>query len=142
MANAALIFAGVIAAIVGFLLLFSLVSRATAAAAKRTIVAKFPADVIVFADDMANNFGLTSKGALQMRGNGGLVLTRDALTFLPLVGSNELHIPLADIKQVSTVRSHLGKSVGRKLLKIDFRDDSVAFFVPDVPAWIKRLPQG
>lgn len=141
MASAALIFAGVVALLFVLVVIISIASRATAAAARRTIASKFPADVIVFSDEMANFFGLTSRGVLQMRGNGGLVLTRDALAFLPLVGSHELHIPLADIKRVSTVKSHLGKTVGRPLLKIDFGDDSVAFFVPDVAAWIKHLPQ-
>lgn len=133
-----MIVAGVIAFVAVLMLVFSAVTRATAASARRKIDARFPADSIVFSDDLANFFGRTSKGVLQLRGNGGLVLTRDALWFLPIVGE-EMSFPLAEITKVSTVKSHLGKTVGRPLLKVEWAEDSVAFFVRDVNAWLQQL---
>jgi hypothetical protein len=136
--NVALILAAVIASVALLMLVFSAIARATAASARRKIDARFPADSIVFSDDVANFFGRTSKGPFQLRGNGGLVLTRDTLWFLPIVGE-EMSFPLAEITKVSTVKSHLGKTVGRRLLKVEWADDSVAFFVRDVNAWQQRL---
>lgn len=126
----------VVAAVVAVLVV---IQRATAASARQAIADRVPAEAILFADEMANNFGVTSKGAAQLRGNGGLVLTREHLWFIPLVAMDELKIPRADIREVTSVRSHLGKTVGRALLKVDWGTDSAAFYVKDVPGWIERL---
>lgn len=91
------------------------------------------------ADLRANFFGIESKGAAQLRGNGALVLTKDALHFYQLVPRRDFRFPLADIRSMELVRSHLGKSVGYKLLKVHFTQDgaadSVAWFVPDPEGW-------
>lgn len=98
---------------------------------------------IVFKDVRANNFGLESKGAMQARGNGALVLTARELHFFQLVPAREFRIPLDSIVEVKTVRSHLGKSVGRALLYVAFavdgRQDAMAWSVVDVEAWLSKL---
>lgn len=92
---------------------------------------------------MANSFGVESKGVMQLRGNGGLVLTRDELHFVPLAGGTEVRFPLRAIRSVGTVRSHLGKTIGRSLLKIEWQDadrvDAIALHVRDVQRWVQRL---
>ena len=59
-----------------------------------------------------------------------------------LVGS-ELRIPLANVLEVKTVKSHLGKTVGRPLLHVRYREgdgeDSAAWFVPDVEEWKRGI---
>jgi hypothetical protein len=110
----------------------------------RARVAKvYSADEIVFQDLRASNFGVESKGPSQLRGNGALVLTADRLHFFQLVPDREIVIPLDTIKEVTTVRTHLGKTVGRKLLHVSFTveggNDSVAFSVASTDAWLSKL---
>jgi hypothetical protein len=94
-------------------------------------------------ETMANFFGEESRGPAQMRGNGGLVLTRDALVFHMLVPDRTIGIPLEDIREVSLVRSHLGKRVGRDLVHVryDVPDgtDAIAWFVRDPETWRREL---
>jgi hypothetical protein len=131
-------------AIAGFVLLSLLmrvlVSRVTAAGQRR-IDERFEPSAIVRADPAANFFGLTSRGPMQNRGNGALVLTATTLHFLPLVG-DELAIERADIKAVVTAKSHLGKTIGRSLLKVEFGDDSIAWLVTDLTGWLAALDAG
>lgn len=87
----------------------------------------------------ANFFGLTSKGLGQIRGNGALVLTPDQLYFTMFMPRREVTIPLGDIVSVSTPRTHLGKTMGMRLLRVDFRasdgEDAVAWAVRDLDDW-------
>jgi hypothetical protein len=105
----------------------------------KQIRAKLAGRTIIRESIGANFFGLSSKGLAQVRGNGALVLTPDQLYFAMFVPRRELTIPLADIVSVSTPRSHLGKTVGMKLLRVDFRvpagQDSVAWAVRDLDDW-------
>lgn len=103
------------------------------------VAANVPETEIVRRDLRANFFGLQSKGPAQLRGNGALVLTRNALRFFQLVPASEIVVPLADVREATLVRSHLGKSVGYSLLKVTFSSggttDSIAWFVPEAEAW-------
>lgn len=114
-------------------------------AADAAIDQAHPTEDIVLRDGMANSLGLESRGPVQLRGNGGLVLTRDELHFLPLVGVAEVRVSLDQIRKVSLVRVHLGKTVGRRLLRVDFGEgaatDAVAFSVHDPDRWIAELTQ-
>ena len=96
-------------------------------------------------DGMANSLGLESRGPVQLRGNGGLVLTRDELHFLPLEGVAEVRVSLDQIRKVSLVRVHLGKTVGRRLVRVDFgagaATDAVAFSVADPDRWLAELTE-
>jgi hypothetical protein len=90
----------------------------------------------------ANFYGQESKGVMQMRGNGTLVLTDTELYFDQWVLQREFRIPLASIQALETPSSYLGKTNFRPLLKVVFRDesgqsDSMGWLVPDVQA-LKR----
>ncbi len=95
-------------------------------------------------DDSANSFGVESRGAAQIRGNGCLALTADEVLFVMWLPLRELRISRDRITLVERARSHLGKRVGRPLLRVRFaddigRDDSVAWLVRDLPAWEAAL---
>jgi hypothetical protein len=129
---------GVVLSVLLLLFLLQAITKGVAAQARQRIEARFPAGDVVLSDDLANCFGFTSKGPLQNRGNGGLVLARDTVWFLPILG-DEWRLPVAKITAAERVSSHLGKTVGRPLLRIEWEGDSVAFFVRDVDTWITRL---
>jgi hypothetical protein len=107
------------------------------------VTAVYKPEEIVFQDLRANNFGLESKGAMQARGNGALVLTARELRFFQLLPARDVRIPLDSITEVKTVRSHLGKTVGRSLLHVSFtiegQQDAMAWSVVDVEAWLAKL---
>lgn len=95
---------------------------------------------IVAMDESANFLGLQSRGAAQIRGNGCLAATHDEILFLMWLPRRELRIDRARVTQVGRVRSHLGKTIFRDLLKVSFTNDegepdSIAWFVRDLPAW-------
>jgi hypothetical protein len=117
--------------------------RITASLSQR-IAATFSPDQIVRQDTLVVSFGLESRGKLQGRGNGALVLTATELRWLQLVPhSSDVSIPLGDITGVATKRSHLGKTYGKALLHVIFtRDgqpDSMAWFTTDVEGWMRAL---
>jgi hypothetical protein len=91
-------------------------------------------------DDSANSFGVESRGVAQIRGNGCLALTADEVLFVMWLPRRELRISRKRISVVERAGSHLGKTVGRPLLRIRFaddlgRDDSAAWLIRDLPAW-------
>lgn len=102
---------------------------------------------ILLQDSGANFFGLESLGGMQLRGNGGLVLTARNLSFFMLVPRRDVQIPLASIEETSLVRSHCGKTVFRDLLKVTFRAgesealgrESAAWYVRDAGAWKRAI---
>ena len=115
-------------------------------ASAEKISARFGSEEVVRSDAMANFFGLESKGAAQVRGNGALVLTPTLLWFSRAGSSEPLEIPRAAIRDVDLVSSHLGKSIGRKLLHVRFEteqgSDSVAWWTKDVEGWKEILRSG
>ena len=135
----------VAAVVVGLVLLMSILrwlTRAIIGRATKLAHSRYRPEEMRLLEPMASTFGIESKGGLQGRGNGALVLTDDAIHFLMLVGS-ELRIPLANVLAVKTVKSHLGKSIARPLLHVRYREgdgeDAVAWFVPDVEDWKQRI---
>lgn len=61
-----------------------------------------------------------------------------------LLPGRELLVPLRSITSVETPKSFLGKTKGRKLLKVDFRNDvggtdSAAWLVPDLEKWVEAI---
>ncbi|HYH27368.1 MAG TPA: hypothetical protein VEA19_01170 [Actinomycetota bacterium] len=90
---------------------------------------------ILAIDERANGFGVESRGAFQIRGNGCLALTADELVFVLWLPRRELRIPRARITAVERTRWHLGKTVGRELLKVRFESEGGA---PDSAAWLVR----
>ena len=99
---------------------------------------------IVAIDEMANCFGLETKGVFQLRGNGCLGATNDELLFIMWLPRKEISIPRPWITAVERAKSHLGKRIFTPLLRVRFTDelgrtDSVAWFVRDLPAWEAAL---
>lgn len=97
---------------------------------------------VLLRDESANFFGLTSRGATQLRGNGVLLLTHEVLAFQPWFREQAIVIPRASITVVKTTRSHLGKTIGRDLLTVEFADgphDEVAWYVRTLPPWLTAL---
>lgn len=102
---------------------------------------------IVAADESANFFGVESRGVAQMRGNGYLAASRDEILFVMWLPRRELTIPRSRVTAVERTKSHLGKSVGRELLRVRFTNesgqpDSVAWLVRDLPTWESALEPG
>ena len=110
---------------------------------KKQVASRYHADEILMQEGMANFFGLESKGVWQCRGNGALVLTGDTLHFFMLQPRSELVIPLHAIRSGQLVRSHLGKTVFRPLLKVHFelhgKSDSAAWYVHDPQTWLDKI---
>lgn len=99
---------------------------------------------MVAADDSANFFGVESRGAAQIRGNGYLAASPDEILFIMWLPRRELAIPLSRVTAVERATSHLGKTIGRELLRVRFTNDagqpdSVAWFVRDLPMWESAL---
>lgn len=89
-------------------------------------------------------FGQESKGLGQVRGNGTLAITEREVYFRKWLPATEYTIPLSSIQAVETPTSFLGKSYGRPLLKLVYRDengqpDSIAWYVPQLEAVTKAL---
>lgn len=87
----------------------------------------------------ANFFGQQSKGVGQVRGNGTLLITKDALVFEMWLPQHELVIPLQSITGIDTPKSFLGKSQFVPLLMVEFTNadgeaDAAAWRVPDIDA--------
>ena len=92
----------------------------------------------------ANFFGVASLGRRQVRGNGTLVLRADGLSFTRWVPKKDFVFPRDQLLRVEVVRSHLGKSIFRKLLKLHFLndegvEDSVAWYVKELDGWVEAL---
>ncbi len=110
------------------------------------IAENYKADEILLKDVGAMSLGLTSRGVTQGRGNGALVLTANTLHWFQFIPQrSDVLIPRADITEVTTTRSHLGKAIGRDLLLVKFtyngKPDSMAWHVNDLQAWLSRLQQ-
>ena len=137
-----LVVAGVVFVFVG---VPAITLRFLARSLESRIAAAIPADEIVLKDLRAITFGVQSKGGFQGRGNGALVLTRQELWFSRAVLRRDLRIPLDAITEVTTVRSHLGKTYFRGLLRVSFRTqdmtDADAWHVTDLAAWRAKLAE-
>ncbi len=142
--SVALIAAGIIAfAAVMFIVVPAVTLRWIARTLEPRVAAAVRPEAVVLKDLRANSLGLTSLGAWQQRGNGGLVLTADKLLFFQVVPRRDLSIALASITEVRTTKVHLGKSYGRDLLYVAFESptgpDSIAWYVGDLQAWLAAL---
>ncbi len=140
-----LIIGGVLVMAAIFLVVPGLILRSMAPELQRRVAAVYQPAEVVFQDLRALSFGQQSRGVLQARGNGALVLTARELHFFQYLPDRQLRIPLDAITGVKTTRSHLGKTIARKLLHVSFtvdgKPDSVAWYVPDLDGWLSRLPK-
>ena len=128
-----------------FLVIPALVNKSIAPGLEKRIAKLYPPDKIVLQDLKALSFGLESKGVTQSRGNGGLVLTATDLHWFQFAPEIDIHIPRASITKVDVVTSHLGKSLGKDVLYVAFtadgKQDSMAWNVMDLNAWLTKLKQ-
>jgi len=137
----------VTAAVVGGALLLAIVTAAGVRQFRTEtlgdVLAEIDGDIVV-EDRMANFFGVTSAHPWQMRGNGCLILSTKEIYFQRWSPQWDLRFPRDAITRVELVKKHLGKRVGRSLLKLTWRteegEDSVAFLVSDPDAWVRELP--
>jgi hypothetical protein len=91
-------------------------------------------------------FGQESRGAMQMRGNGTLILTDDELLFKQWVVNKEFRIPLKAVQLIETPRSFLGKTQGVELLKVSYLNesgalDAIAWRVRDLAGIIRKIEE-
>ncbi len=134
------------------LLFFFFVMRVIAAFLRRVLkddVARLTRGKNVIRLDWgANYFGRQAGGRGQVRGNGALILTGRELIFILAYPRRETVIPLTGITGVSLARSHRGRTIFQKLLKVEFAAepgavtsdpnpgaDAIAWSVPDPAAW-------
>lgn len=138
-----LVVAGVAVVVLVVVAVQAITLRVLARSLEPRIAAAFPPEQIVLKDLRALSFGLQSKGVFQGRGNGALVLTPNELWFSRAVPRRDLQIPLDAITEVTTVRSHLGKTYFRDLLRVSFRTqnttDAIAWYLTDLAAWRAKL---
>lgn len=102
------------------------------------------AGIVPLRESDANSFGVESAGPRQVRGNGNLALTDDELLFAQWIPNRVVRIPRPAILEVTTARAHLGKTMGRKLLKVVWTNetgerDSIALWVKDLDGWLMAL---
>lgn len=106
---------------------------------------RFAAADVLVSDTLAESYGRASLGPNQARGNGVLAVTREQLFFMLYTPTRRLEIPLADVREVSLVRSHLGKASDTDLLLVRFAvaagEDAIAWRTHDPGAWKLRLDQ-
>lgn len=88
---------------------------------------------IRFRDPSANFFGVESLGRTQVRGNGILTVTGEGVHFLMWVPRREFWVPAEKITGVETARAHLGKTMGRDLVKLTYINPDGA---ADSGAWL------
>ena len=100
-------------------------------------------EVIAF-DESALSFGVESKGVWQIRGNGCLGASNDQILFIMWLPRRELMIRRERVTAVERAKSHLGKRIGRELLRVRFTNDSgqpdsIAWYVRDLATWEAAL---
>jgi hypothetical protein len=108
--------------------------------ARRTLAG----EEILRLDRIATSFGVESAGVWQLRGSGCLAASPTRLVFCLWRPRRTLVIDRARILAVETTRSHLGKSVLRRLLRVRFtrddgREDAVAWAVAELEPWLELL---
>jgi hypothetical protein len=126
-----------VVSILAFVALLLFLAMLPVARRARRLEKELPAGTL--RKENAQGLGLESRGKGQVRGNGWLVLTPDELRFRQWVPNRETRIPLASITEITTPRSWLGKSVGRKLLVVRWDEDAMAWNVRDLDGWLSAL---
>ncbi len=117
-----------VVSVVSLLRLFSKLARDT----EQRLMATLGQPKVVLRDTAANCFGLRSRGAVQARGNGVLLLTPDVLAFQLWVRGEPIVIERATISTVSTTR-------GRLVVEFDGQADQITWYVRKLPPWLAAL---
>lgn len=95
-------------------------------------------------DRAASFFGQESRGVVQLRGNGTLILTDAELIFEGWVANKHLRIPLRGIQTIENPTSFLGKTRFTPLLKVvhingQGTTDAMAWQVHDLSDWMRLI---
>jgi len=130
---------GVVCLLIGLRTIFSAVRKRMEVAIRE----KFEQREIIRSTPSANFLGVKSKGGMQMRGNGALVLTGNELYFLRAFPEKEFRIPIETITAVSLPKSFNGKSRFSPLLcvnlVVDDGEDSMAWSVKQPREWKEEI---
>lgn len=98
---------------------------------------------IELSDGMANFFGSSSLTRRQIRGNGLLALTSEALVFKMYAGQREINIPIRDLLSADKADSFMGKTIFRKLLEIKYKtssgEETSVWYVKNLDTWIEKI---
>ena len=109
------------------------------------IAALYEQDEVLMKDLKANSFGVESAGVFQLRGNGGLVLTRKCLHFFMFLPRSDVCVPLDAITELTLTKKHLGKATLSDLLKVHYsaadKTDSIAWYLTDPGAWKNKIEE-
>lgn len=129
----------VICGVLCLLTLISVIFNSVRSKLEKHIQQKFNKDLIVGATSKANFFGIKSKGAKQIKGNGAIVLTKEQIYFVRALPFKEYIIPINTVKNVSMPKSFNGRSVFRNLLCVhyyaDGQEESIAWVVENPDRW-------
>ena len=142
--NTGLTIAGTV--IVGLLFLFLILGLVYSRVRKHLemiVTEKFKKEEVLGATTRANFLGVASRRGVEVRGNGAIVLTRDAFFFFRAVPAKEYSVPIDSIKKVSMPKSFNGRSVMRPLLCLhystDSGEDAMAFALQDPGKWKEAI---
>ena len=118
--------------------------RRLSVAAVADVEATLGRDAITLLDRRARSLGLGSAGWKGLRGTGVLALTADTLLFRHWTPTVAWRIPRERITEVEAFRSHNGKSVVGRLVRVAFMtddggSDAIAFQVADTDRWLGEL---
>lgn len=106
---------------------------------EKHIVQNFNQHEIISATTNANFFGFKSIGYKQIRGNGAIVLTKEALCFVRALPFQEHIIPLDKVKEISLPTSFNGRSIFKKLLCVHYQvggqEEAIAWAVNSPEKW-------
>lgn len=143
MSTGSIVAISVVGGVVLLMLLLKSVSASVRGSLDQLVQEKFAGQDILAATTGANCFGVKSKGARQIRGNGALVLTKDVLYFVRALPRKEYVIPVETISDITTPKWFLGKSVFSRLLCVHFAadhgEDEIAWAVGDLAAWVDAI---
>ena len=126
----------VLCGVVCLLVSLTLVFKSAQHKLEKYILNTFNKEEIIGATTKANFFGIKSKGARQIRGNGAIVLTKDQLFFVRALPFAEYTIPIDKITGVSLPKSFRGKTVFKELLCVHYKRDGQE----DAIAWALKSP--
>ena len=99
---------------------------------------------ILHLDDFANFFGQQTLGASSPRGNCILLITSDRLIVELWVPARTIEIDLTAVQSVETTRTFLRKSVGRRLLLVNFQlpgeaPDAIGLYVRSLDSTVQKI---
>jgi len=105
---------------------------------------RFSGKNILLLDKHAEFIAQESDGFAQVRGLGYLVFTDEVLFFQRQLGNKVVLIPIHSIIQAGETRRLGGRSPGRTMLQIKFKDnsgknDSIALLVKELSLWKKVI---